>query len=440
MPSICPPHGFGTDRHLAPSDVIWTSPRPGINSTPPQPALVDDRRLRAVLDLQFDVLYDWNIKTGAIYFAEQLDAMLGLPPGGFPRNLQGWLENVHPAEHDEVRDGLWTSVTTGRPFRSQYRLRRADGRYVTVSDRGVTLSDAAGEPANMIGAMRDVAGEREAQQVLREACELRDVLFRIGKPAMQVDAAGDYVDATPTALAFFQRSADEMLGGNVRDDFPPEVVALLGEQDLDERGVELEVECAVNSEVKNLMLTVLPCHIGAECGYFLLGTDISPQKALQHELTRSESELRRQATILDERNTVLRVLLDQREQDRAELEQGIVGNVELLIEPSLDRLGKALAHRPERLEVEAIRANLREIVSPFAQRLASQVGSGQPLTSRQTQVANLVRLGKTSAEIAEALHITASAVAYHRANIRRKLGLPKRGPHLAAHLGTIGRE
>ena len=420
--------------------MTWTSPRPGIASTSPQPGLIDDRRLRAVLDLQFDVLYDWNIKTGAIYFAEQLDAMLGLPPGGFPRNLQGWLEHVHPAEHDEVRDGLWTSVSTGQPFRSEYRLRRADGRYVTVSDRGVTLSDAAGEPANMIGAMRDVAGEREAQQVLREACELRNVLFRIGKPAMQVDSAGDYVDATPTALAFFQRSADEMLGGNVRDDFPPEVVALLGEQDLDERGVELEVECAVNSEVKNLMLTVLPCHIGAERGYFLLGTDISPQKALQHELARSESEQRRQATILDERNTVLRVLLDQREQDRAELEQGIVGNVELLIEPSLDRLGKALAHRPERLEVEAIRANLREIVSPFAQRLAGQAGSGQPLTNRQTQVANLVRLGKTSAEIAEALHISSSAVAFHRANIRRRLGLPKRGPHLAAHLGGIGRE
>ncbi len=42
------------------------------------------------------------------------------------------------------------------------------------------------------------------------------------------------------------------------------------------------------------------------------------------ELTRSERALRRQATILDERNTALRVLLEQREQDRRELEQRVV--------------------------------------------------------------------------------------------------------------------
>ena len=48
------------------------------------------------------------------------------------------------------------------------------------------------------------------------------------------------------------------------------------------------------------------------------------QRAMQDELARSERALRRQATILDERNTALRVLLEQREQDRRELEQRIV--------------------------------------------------------------------------------------------------------------------
>ncbi len=47
-------------------------------------------------------------------------------------------------------------------------------------------------------------------------------------------------------------------------------------------------------------------------------------------------------------------------------------------------------------------------------------------------MANLVRLGKTSDEIAEALHVGRSSVSFHRANIRRKLGSPKRGQHLAS--------
>ena len=48
-----------------------------------------------------------------------------------------------------------------------------------------------------------------------------------------------------------------------------------------------------------------------------------------------------------------------------------------------------------------------------------------------------MRLGKTSDEIAEALHVSRSAVSFHRANIRRKLGLPKGGPRLSTHLSAL---
>jgi DNA-binding CsgD family transcriptional regulator len=161
---------------------------------------------------------------------------------------------------------------------------------------------------------------------------------------------------------------------------------------------------------------------------------------MQEALARSERALRRQATILDERNTALKVLLEQREQDHRELEQRIVSNVDQLIEPTLERLSRTFRHRPERLEIDALRANLREIVSPFGQRLAEGGGAGAALTRREREVADLVRHGRTSAEIAEALHVSTAAVAFHRANIRRKLGIPKRGPRLATYLESLGRE
>jgi DNA-binding CsgD family transcriptional regulator/PAS domain-containing protein len=413
-----------------------------VTGTAPQPPLTEsDPRLRAFLRVNFDVLYDWNIQTGAVYFAEQLDELLGLPPGGFPRSLEGWLLRVHPLDHDAVCADLWESVTTNRSFQGEYRLRREDGTYITVSDQGVILRDAAGTPTNMIGAIRDVTGDREVERARRDADELRSVLFKIGTPAMQVDAAGDYVDAAPAAIEFFERSAEEMLAGNVADDFPATVLELIrGDAPADESGAEIEVDCVVRGATKSLVLRVIPSHIGDEQGFFLLGTEITAQKQLQRELVRSERALRRQALITDERNAALRVLLEQREQDRAELEQRIVGNVEQLIEPTLDRLSRTLTHRPERLELEAMRVNLREIVGPFAERLRAAGGDGLPLTRRETEVANLIRLGKTSDEIAAALHVSHSSVAFHRANIRRKLGIPKRGPHLATHLATLARD
>ncbi|HUK77104.1 MAG TPA: PAS domain-containing protein [Thermoleophilia bacterium] len=306
----------------------------GVDGVAPQPPLThDDPRLQAFLSVTFDVLYDLNVRTGAIAFGDQIDRLLGLETGEFPRSLGGWLERLHADDREAAGEAVWRSISQRSPFRLEYRLRHRDGTYRTIDDQGVVLTDERGEPTNMIGAMRDVTAERETEHAAREA-----------------------------------------------------------------------------------------------------------QRAMQDELARSERALRRQATILDERNTALRVLLEQREQDRRELEQRIVGNVERLIDPSLDRLSRALRHHPERLEVEAVRVNLREIVGPFAERLAGGRALGPPLTRREIEVANLVRLGKTSTEIAEALHISPSSVAFHRANVRRKLGLPKGGPRLETHLAALGRD
>ena len=40
--------------------------------------------------------------------------MLGLPPGGFPRSLEGWLERLHPDDRERVRrGGLAQTVSAG---------------------------------------------------------------------------------------------------------------------------------------------------------------------------------------------------------------------------------------------------------------------------------------------------------------------------------------
>ncbi len=438
MPSIRLP--FTRKKHLAADVPELVLSSPGVSGTAPQPPLTyDDPRLQAFLGVTFDVLYDWNIATGAIYFSERLDRILGLPAGGFPRTLEGWLENMHRDDHERVGDALWASVTTGSTFRCEYRLRHIDGTYRIVEDQGLVMAGEDGAPASMIGAMRDVTGERKAQLAAREATELHRVLFRLPSPAMQVAKDGSYIDADANALAFFERTAEEMLAATVRDDFPEEVVAAMSDEPSGEAIAELDVTCLVRGKAKSLLLSVIPAELGDELTWFLLGADITGQRAMQNELARSERALRRQARILDERNTALKVLLEQREQDRRELEERIVHNVEQLIEPTLDRLSRALRHQPERLEVEAVRVNLREIVGPFGERLARAEGTGRPLTRREAEIANFVRLGKTTDEIAEALHVSRSAVSFHRANVRRKMGLPKGGPRLSTHLAGLGR-
>ena len=90
------------------------------------------------------MLYDWNIETGAIAFADRIDEMLGLPAGAFPRSLEGWLERIHLDDHDATMEALSQSILGGAPFSCEYRLRRGDGSWATVTDQGVLLANRSG--------------------------------------------------------------------------------------------------------------------------------------------------------------------------------------------------------------------------------------------------------------------------------------------------------
>jgi DNA-binding CsgD family transcriptional regulator len=56
------------------------------------------------------------------------------------------------------------------------------------------------------------------------------------------------------------------------------------------------------------------------------------------------------------------------------------------------------------------------------------------LTSREIQIANLIREGKSTKEIAKLLNASSDAIDFHRNNIRNKLGLKNKKTNLRAYL------
>ena len=140
---------------------------------------------------------------------------------------------------------------------------------------------------------------------------------------------------------------------------------------------------------------------------------------------------------MQDANTALRVILAQRNRECAELEQTIVSNAETMVMPMLENLKKRLARAPEAAYIDATMQTLKDLVHPFTKSFATLVGPRAQLTLREREIATLVRAGKSSCEIAEALYITPATVTFHRKNLRRKLGLGPQGPSLAAHLARL---
>ena len=395
----------------------------------PAPA-PSDLRLRAFVDAVFDAYYDWHIQTGHMEMSDQMDALLRLEPGALPRAFDGWLGRVHPDDRKEALLNNQRAAQRGGVYEGEYRMERGDGSFILVRDRGVILRDGDGLSTHMIGAIRDITGEREAERAQREAADLYRTLF--AQAVNPASVSGRYgKDAAGFLLSVFavHARANRRPQGHLRT-----VRAALASPD---SVATLDLELRIGDSLKALTVTLLPCRLGGASTCFALGTDITEHRALHRALEASGESLRRQAAALEDANTALRVILEQRNKDRAELERTVATNAQTMIVPLLERLKKKLATTPEAIYADAAIQNLNELVYPFAQSLDALAGSETWLSVREREIANLIRAGKSSSEIAEALFISPTTVAFHRKNLRRKFGLAAHGPSLAAHLARL---
>jgi PAS domain S-box-containing protein len=68
----------------------------------------------------------------------------------------GWAEGVHPEDFQECMDVFLSSFVARRPFRMEYRLRRADGSFRWILDQGAPRLDGERRFLGFIGSCIDV--------------------------------------------------------------------------------------------------------------------------------------------------------------------------------------------------------------------------------------------------------------------------------------------
>lgn len=162
--------------------------------------------------------------------------------------------------------------------------------------------------------------------------------------------------------------------------------------------------------------------------------DITDRKRAEEALKKRERELEVKSCNLEEMNTTLRVLLNQRENDKNELEEKILVNVKQLAMPYIEKLKKSSLNAKETDYVSILESNLKNIISPFASKLSSQYLN---LTPKEIQIADLIKEGKTTKEVGELLNVSPGTVTFHRKNIRIKFNLKNKKDNLRSYLLTL---
>jgi len=163
--------------------------------------------------------------------------------------------------------------------------------------------------------------------------------------------------------------------------------------------------------------------------------DITELKRAEEKLQKRGKELENKTHELEELNAALRVLLKKREEDKNELEEKVVANLENLVLPYIEKLKHGQLGPRDKTNVSIIESNLKDIITPFSHKLSSRHLN---LTTRELQIANLIKSGKTTKEIAGFLSVSPSAVNICRYRIRNKLGLNNKKVNLQSFLARLG--
>jgi PAS domain S-box-containing protein len=173
--------------------------------------------------------------------------------------------------------------------------------------------------------------------------------------------------------------------------------------------------------------------LAAESGNII--AHIQARERLQAEIfTRKEAEkaLETERQSLEEANAALKVLLKNREEDKKELEERLVANVQELVMPHVKKLRTSALNPAQQTDIGLVESNLGELITPFLRTIQAF-----KFTPRQLEIVLLIREGKTTKEIAQILNMSKQAIDIQRYLIRKKLDLNKAKTNLQSYLKSL---
>ena len=122
-------------------------------------------RLGMTIDAVSDGYWDWNIKTGEVFFSDKWINNLGYSRQDVEPNQSFWDKVIHPDDIEKDAQELERHFAGGKEFyECEYRILNKDGEYSWNLNRGKVVAwDEQNNPLRMAGTSVDVTEKKEAE-------------------------------------------------------------------------------------------------------------------------------------------------------------------------------------------------------------------------------------------------------------------------------------
>jgi PAS domain S-box-containing protein len=162
-----------------------------------------EERLRLAQQAARIGTFEWNIQTGVNIWTPELEAMYGLPPGGFGGTQPAFENLVHPDDRAGVIRLVDAAMKSGQPTKGEWRVVWADGSVHWIAGHWQVFMHASGEPSRMIGVNIDVTERMQAEEARLEVnrtLEAQAALLQSREELLKI-----FVKHVPAAVAMLDR-------------------------------------------------------------------------------------------------------------------------------------------------------------------------------------------------------------------------------------------
>jgi len=130
-----------------------------------------EERLRLAQQAARIGTFEWNIQTAVNTWTSELEAMYGLPPGGFGGTQTAFENLVHPDDRAGVIALDDWALKTGLPTKGEWRVVWPDGSVHWIAGRWQVYMNESGQPSRMAGVNIDITDRKLAEEALARANE-----------------------------------------------------------------------------------------------------------------------------------------------------------------------------------------------------------------------------------------------------------------------------
>ncbi|HET8871183.1 MAG TPA: PAS domain S-box protein [Aquabacterium sp.] len=129
-----------------------------------------EARWKFALDGAGDGVWDWDPRSGDMFFSARWKAMLGYSEDEVSGGLQELAQRIHPDDRARIEVALQAYVEGGEGvFQAEFRLAHKDGHYIWILARGkIVTRDDQGRAIRVVGTHSDITPIKRAEQALRE--------------------------------------------------------------------------------------------------------------------------------------------------------------------------------------------------------------------------------------------------------------------------------